>query len=421
MTTSSGKESVCSASARHVCLVTPGHLATNPRLVKEADALVMAGYEVSVVASRFVSWADEADKEFATRPWTVHRVPFGPMAGRLRHLWQSARRRAALLVYRLIRGCGEVAFHPAIPALTRAACAVRADLYIAHNLAALPAAYRAALKHGAKLGFDAEDFHSGELNDTSESELILQLTRHVERRYLPACDHLTAASPGIAKAYAEAYGINEPVVVLNVFPKADAPTDPTSVGSARRSPSMYWFSQTVGPNRGLETVIEAIGMSRTKPHLYLRGNPAPNYKQELMALAEGRGLFHHITMLPPAPPKEMVRLTTEYDVGLATETSTTVNRNICLTNKIFTYLLAGLPVLASDTSAQSYIAKLCPEAIFTYPQQDPQALASAIDNLFASSEKMLRARSIAWQLGQRRFNWDIEREAFLRRVETSLG
>jgi hypothetical protein len=35
-------------------LVTPGHLSTNPRLVKEADALAAAGYQVSVVSARFI-------------------------------------------------------------------------------------------------------------------------------------------------------------------------------------------------------------------------------------------------------------------------------------------------------------------------------------------------------------------------------
>ena len=37
--------------ARRICLVTPGNLAANPRIVKEADALQEAGYEVTAVVS----------------------------------------------------------------------------------------------------------------------------------------------------------------------------------------------------------------------------------------------------------------------------------------------------------------------------------------------------------------------------------
>ncbi len=217
-------------SARRICLVTPGHLSTNPRLVKEADALMAAGHEVSIVSARFIPWADAADGEFENRPWRIRKVAFGPMAGRARHVIQSLRRRAGLLAYKIFGLCPELAFHPVIPALTRAARAAKADLYIAHNLAALPAAYRAAKRHGAKLGFDAEDFHSGELNDTPENALRIRLTRELEQRYLPHCDYLTAASPGIAKAYADTYGVQLPTVILNVFPKADAPAAPTTRG-----------------------------------------------------------------------------------------------------------------------------------------------------------------------------------------------
>ena len=35
---------------RSVCIVSPGHLASNPRVVKEADALHGAGYRVTVIA-----------------------------------------------------------------------------------------------------------------------------------------------------------------------------------------------------------------------------------------------------------------------------------------------------------------------------------------------------------------------------------
>ena len=39
---------------RRVCLVSGGHPSSNPRLVKEADALAAAGYELTVVHAQ--SW-----------------------------------------------------------------------------------------------------------------------------------------------------------------------------------------------------------------------------------------------------------------------------------------------------------------------------------------------------------------------------
>lgn len=403
---------------RRICLVTPGHLSTNPRLVKEADALAAAGYEVNVVSARFIAWADEADKEFTNRPWRVRKVAFGPLAGRFNHLVQGLRRRTCLLFYKLTGRCAELAFHPAISALTRAACAIPADLYIAHNLAALPAAYRAAKLRGAKLGFDAEDFHSGEMNETPENALRIRLVRIIEQRYLPCCDYLTAASPGIARAYADAYGVQEPTVILNVFPVADAPPGPTDKGAAQPSPSLYWFSQTIGPDRGLETVVEAISFSKTRPTLFLRGNPAPGYLDEITALAEKCGVADRLRFLPPASPIEMTRLAAEYDVGIASEPGHSVNNRLALSNKLFTFLLAGVPTLASATPAQAQLAGDASGAVFMYPQQASEKLSEQIDCLLGSPENLAAARLSAWQLGQHSYNWDSEQRVFLRLVDT---
>jgi glycosyltransferase involved in cell wall biosynthesis len=293
-------------------------------------------------------------------------------------------------------------------------------LYIAHNLAALPAAYHAAKKHGAKLGFDAEDFHSGEMNDTPENAIRLRLTREIERRYLSRCDYLTAASPGIAKAYADAYGVPAPIVILNVFPIADAPIAPSACGAAQPSPSLYWFSQTIGPDRGLETVVAAIARSQSRPCLFLRGNLSYGYQQTLIALAEQLGIGDLLRFLAPAPPGEMVCLATQYDLGIASEPGHSPNNKLALSNKLFTYLLAGLPTLASATTAQSELAADIPDAVFVYPQRDTQALAKMMDELLLSPHKLTVARQLAWQLGHQKFNWDLEKSTFLKLIESAL-
>jgi glycosyltransferase involved in cell wall biosynthesis len=406
-----------------VCLVTPGHLSTNPRLVKEADALAGAGYEVSIVASRFIGWADEADRELDGRDWAVTKVGFGPYAGKVGRVRQGIRRRLFEQLFRLIGPLpwvAEGAFHPVIPGLTRAACAVKADLYIAHNLAALPAAGRAAEVHGARLGFDAEDFHSGELPDGPGSRRARSVVRAIEARYLPRCDHLTAASPGIARAYSTAYGIREPVVVLNVFPRRDAPPAPVVSGAIDSRGSLYWFSQTIGPDRGLETAIEAIGRSVSRPLLVLRGNPAAGYRERLMALASRCGAGDGIRFETLAAPGKLVKMAAPHDLGLASEVPVTENRSICLTNKIFTYLLAGVPVLASATTAQARIARQMPGALFLYPPGDAEALSRLIDDLLLSPTALAQARRAAWELGQGRYNWEAEQAVFLASVVAVL-
>src|SRR5262249_50160267 len=155
--------------------------------------------------------------------------------------------------------------------------------------AALSAAAVAARMHGARYAYDAEDFHLGDWPNVPAYEIERRLVRAVEGRYLPGCAYVTAASPGIARAYAEAYGIERPRVVLNTFPLAHAAPGPTPRGSAQPGPSLYWFSQIIGPERGLECAVRAIGRAATRPHLYLRGTPAAGFAATLLDLAQEAG------------------------------------------------------------------------------------------------------------------------------------
>ena len=70
-------------TAGRICIVTPGHLASNPRVVKEADALHAAGYDVSVVAGDLTPAVRPFDRDVeAEAPWRVRRVGRGGVLAR---------------------------------------------------------------------------------------------------------------------------------------------------------------------------------------------------------------------------------------------------------------------------------------------------------------------------------------------------
>ena len=393
--------------------------------MKEADALASAGYAVSVIAADFTPWARDADQSFAGRSWKVVRtLSFGPHSPLASRAIQLARQHSArVMVAAGVRNAPVVlaAWHPIGPDLVRAALGVRADLYIAHYPAALPAAAIAAQRHQARYAFDAEDFHLGDSPQGPDYDLQRQMVRAIEARFLPACACVTAASPGIADAYVKAYGIARPTVVLNVFPLAQAPCCPTPRGTATPGPSVYWFSQTIGSDRGLECAVRAIGQAQSRPHLYLRGTPAVEFLDHLRKIASDAGALDRLHVLPPAASSEMVRLAAVYDVGLVGDTGHTPNRRMALTNKQFTYLLAGIPVVMSNIPAHHDIALAIGDAARLYPVDNPVNLAAALDALLGDPAALAAARDAAWRLGQNRFNWDVEQAKLLGCVEAALG
>lgn len=409
---------------KRICLVSPGHVASNPRLVKEANALHQAGYDVHIVAGDYMAAIRPLDQTLlAQAPWSYTQVKPGSR-------WRYLQRRTYQEMARAITRLGWIphlaiatwAHSPMSYRLAQVASLYPADLYIGHCLAALPAVAIAAHHHQSRFGFDAEDFHVGELSNTPNNQADITIRDSLERVLLPRCHHLTAASPLIADAYEKRYGIQmQPI--LNVFPLAEAPSNLMGdcLQSKPSTPSLYWFSQTIGTGRGLEAIVQAMGQMHTSLHLCLRGLPAAGYVDYLTQLAESLGVSDRLHWLPPAPPAEMARLAAPHDVGLSLELTDPPNRAICLTNKIFTYLLAGLPVVMSQTPAQEKLAGQLGEAAVLVNVDTPTEIAIKLDNWFASPERVRQARATAWNLGQSVYNWDVEQYRFLSIVEAALS
>lgn len=403
-----------------ICIVTPFAIGSNPRVVKEANALHDAGFRVSVVSTRMLDIVDRRDDAILERvKWKIHRIDL-----RSRFQWK-ARRIPQLMARYWFDKTGSLdsaiaALHPAVKLLTDAALENRADLYIAHYPAALPAVFAAASHHRSVYAYDAEDFHLGEWSESQSRDVERRLTRKIEDRYLPLAKHVTAASPLIAEAYAAEYGIAKPQVVLNTFPTQQRPHTFTTAGTVTPGPSLYWFSQTIGPDRGLECAVFAIATARVRPHLYLRGFVSPEYQDNLIRLAREVGAEGRVHFLPPAAPNDLERLAAKYDVGLCGEPGHTENNRRALSNKLFTYVLSGLPPVMSNTPAQAAFAASVGLVNQVYKIDNYIELAALLDNLLGNSERLAEARSKIWQLGTDRYNWEHDAKNLVTIVERSV-
>ena len=264
------------------------------------------------------------------------------------------------------------------------------------------------------LGFDDEDYHAGE-----GTPFHMSMVRTIEGALLPDCRHVTTAAPLIGKAYAAQCRV-EPTTVLNVFPLAMAPAQPRPA-AAQDAFKAYWFSQTVGLDRGLQSFIQAMARTRTRVTLDVRGGNRWGHGEGLVELALGLGIGDRVNLLPMASPEEMVRLAASYDIGLSLETDVSENRRLCLTNKIFTYLLAGVPVLLSDTPAQRALAPDLGAAARLVSLADPAAMAATLDDLAGSPAARTEASATAWRLGHGRYNWEVEKAALLASVTRAFA
>jgi len=413
-----------------ITVATAGHLATCPRMLKAADALAEAGHTVRVVSTRFLPWATVADREVVQQragrwAWTV--VNYSRESGNRRRLVSGLVVRIARAGVRLLGvercplGWAARAFGRVHGPLVRALGEEPADLIYGGTAGALAAVAAAARRAGVPYALDLEDLHGGEREEGPGSELERRLAAGILRRVLPGAAFRTAGSAAIASAYEERYGV--PVSPLhNTFPLPRQAPDPAPA-PAGQPLRLYWLSQTVGPGRGLDQVVRAVGRAGLVAELHLRGREAGDFVTTLRALAAavapGLTLVHH----PPAPPDAMVELARPYDIGLAPEPGFSLNNRLALSNKVFTCILAGLAVVLSATPGQLPLGRDLGAGALLYAPGDVEGLARGLGHWDRHREVLAGARRAAWEGARRRWHWEHaeERGRLLAAVAAALG
>lgn len=395
-------------------------------MLKAADALYMAGHQVRVVSTRHVDWATLADDELRkTRSWDWPVVDYHAVNAKALY-WKTGVCLKGARMLTSVLGASRSplplaawAHRRAHPELVRAVLAEPSDLiYGGGGALSIPAI--AARKAGVPYALDLEDFHSAEQEDSSSAQLSHALAERIEHAVLKEAVFLTAGSQEIAAAYAAKYDVR-PLTINNTFPLPL--TEPCYTFSPGNQLRLYWFSQTIGPRRGLEDAVRAMGVAKIPGELHLRGNPSPGYLDTLRHLAVDIAPDLDIVHHDPAPPDKMIDLARGYDIGLALEQPTVFNRKVCLTNKAFTYMLAGLALVFTDTPGQRPLAMDLGEGATLYGSGEIEALAEALKYWSEDKQMLSRAKKASWEAAKRRWHWEHpeERGTLLQAVGSALN
>ena len=398
---------------KKICIVTSGQPSANPRVVKEATALFAAGYQVTVIYTPISRWADNFDQQiFSDAPGIVwikagyhstHQVIKYRLA-RLRRKFYDFLFNQNILLHKY----PENAIALFSQELKKKAKHIKADLYIAHNLGALPAAIQAAKKFNSLAAFDAEDFHRGE---DETGSLHYQISKIIEDKNLQYVSYITAASPLIADRYSRLYPNLNIITINNVFSKKYLKL--VSPSNNNTGLSLFWFSQKLGERRGIEDIIKALNILDCNISFNLLGSCTDEYKNKLMRLADNPQNLHFFEQVSL---EKIFDVAYKIDIGIASEISYCENRDICLTNKIFTYLLAGNCILASDTVAQKQFLNEYSNIGLLYDQSNVNDIADKIYKLYSDRELVNKCRNASYELAATKYNWEIESKKILHTI-----
>lgn len=351
-------------AAMRVLHLASQHPADDVRIfLKECRSLARAGYDVHYVAP------DAADRERDGVQLHGFPLPGGwrplQIARRLRRVWQVAR-------------------------------PLRPDLVHFHEPVLLPVAL--LLKRGgARVVYDVHEDHLAALEDSPYSERWkqagLRLFEAVARR---ACDGFVAATPAIARHLPP----GKTVELLNyALPEEFAELPPAAANGAN---VVYVGIITAG--RSLREMVEAAErLQDPAARLLLAGSfVPPELEQEARALPG----WQRVDYVGALGRREVAERLAGARAGLVLF-QPQPNHTEALPNKLFEYMAAGLPVVASDFPFWRSVLEEVDCAIWVDPT-DPDGIAAAIDGLLADGERAREMGRRGAAAVRERLNWEHE-------------
>lgn len=285
-------------------------------------------------------------------------------------------------------------------ALARAALKQHADIYHAHDLDTLFAGYLATRWTGKKLVYDFHELYTEQYGPGVKTALWHWYYSTLEKLLVKRTTMRLTVCDSLGAWLSERYGVNGVVTVRNV-PSYQTIT-PALVKQKRKGVVIY--QGLYARDRGLEQLIESARYIEEALILF-RGYG--DMENQLRALPRKMGVEKRVLFAPPVPMTDLVRTASEADIGMAPFIPVCLNTQLCLPNKLFEYMMAGLAILGTDLPEMRRIILGHNVGAVCNPN-DPKDIGRAINELLQDQSLLRVMKCNALRAARVHYNWEIE-------------
>lgn len=338
-----------------VAMVVWNDFQNDARVLKEASSLIKSGYAVTVHALYDKNLTKK--NEVLQTGVKVNRVKksliskfiaklrnrktFKPNAHNKKniHLTTNVNKNISLWAH-LVRFSLSLVTHAR---LLIAVCKYKPDIIHAHDSNTLITSWLASKYTKAKLIYDAH-----EISTSREGyQKIRNYVGWIEKKLMPKAVATITTTDMRAKFFARAYGVARPTVLQN-RPSYYALKPSTRIRD-ELSLDQDWpiivYQGGLQSGRGLERLVQAA-QKVSNAYIVLIGSG--RLENELKGLANDLGVSQQVKFIPVVPLAELPEYTASADIGIQPILNTCLNHYSTDSNKLFEYVLAGLPVIATD-------------------------------------------------------------------------
>jgi glycosyltransferase involved in cell wall biosynthesis len=269
------------------------------------------------------------------------------------------------------------------------------DFIWANDLPLLYPAYKISEFYGARLIYDSHEIYTETINQffpirsSALKKKIYNCSiafmrfhgKQIEKKIFPFVDTFLTVNKSLLEYFSERYSINKGVVVMN-FPRIEE-NEESNFFDYRLF--YTWSSDSIillyqgqlNEGRGLTYLFETMKLLPIIYKLVLIGNGS--IELDLKKWAKNNSLNDRIKFIDTVSLKKLSSYTKGANVGINLLESLNLSKQLASPNKLFEYIQAEIPVVATNTIENKIVFDAYEIGILT--KNDPKQIAESIEKI----------------------------------------
>ncbi|NOX86039.1 MAG: glycosyltransferase family 4 protein [Chlorobi bacterium] len=260
----------------------------------------------------------------------------------------------------------------------------KSELLVANDLDTLLPNYLVSRMKNIPLVYDSHEYFTG-VPELVNRKKVQGVWKSIEKRIFPKLKTVITVNDSIAGLYEKEYGVR-PFVVRNISPSGTPPEiiNRTSLGLPEDKFILILQGSGINVQRGAEEMVLAMNYIQKAVLLIVGGGDVVGKLKEMV---KDNKLEDRVIFRPRQPHDELYKLTCAADLGLTLDKDTNINYRYSLPNKLFDYIQARIPVLASPLPEIKKIVEKYDIGDFI-AGHEPATIAEKVNEILANQELM---------------------------------
>lgn len=301
---------------KKICITYLGNPFHDTRITNLKNSLEENKYEVKVIG---FDWLDPDFKTYRKDNFVIHKL---------------SKTKFSLLFY--------ISFKIL---LLKELFKTKADIYFAEDIYSLPFVKFRTLFIKSKVYYNSRELYAF-LGGLRNRKIIQRILTFIERLFIKQVDQVLTTGQMDSEFLEKFYGIKNTLVIRNI-PKLKTAEDKVDLRKKLALPTetkILLYQGVLLDGRGVEIVIRNLSNIKNSVFVILG---AGEKREKWERLAEECKVENRVFFLGSIPQSELISYTAAADLGICLIENISVSYYHALPNKLFEYIMAGVPVISS--------------------------------------------------------------------------